>query len=148
MRDGCSNRNRKNGRYVVEHCAVLDSVRHVRKGAKAMSKEKRLIDANALKEKLQEHHDFFVDGCGGFHYLTPKDKARVDEITNCIAEICNTPTIDAVEVVHGRWIEVLVLQTDISSLYDYTCSECEIVSCRVSNYCPNCGAKMDGDGDA
>lgn len=56
----------------------------------------RLIDADALKEKLQEHHDFFVDGCGGFRYLTSKDKARVDEITNCIAEICNVPTVDAV----------------------------------------------------
>ena len=62
----------------------------------------RLIDANALKEKLQEHHDFFVDGVGGFRYLTPKDKARVDEITNCIAEIVNAPTVDAVEVVRCK----------------------------------------------
>ena len=29
-----------------------------------MLTEKRLIDANALKEKLQKHHDFFVDGVG------------------------------------------------------------------------------------
>ena len=64
-----------------------------------MANEKRLIDANELKEKLQEHHDFFVDGVGGFRYLTPKDKARVDEITNCIAEIVNAPAVDAVEVV-------------------------------------------------
>lgn len=63
-----------------------------------MANEKRLdlIDRNKLKEKLQEHHDFFVDGVGGFRYLTPKDKARVDEITNCIAEIVNAPTVDAV----------------------------------------------------
>ena len=67
-----------------------------------MENEKRLIDANALKEKLQEHHDFFVDGCGGFRYLTPKDKARVDEIDNCIAEIVNATTVDAVEVVRCK----------------------------------------------
>ena len=63
-----------------------------------MKQDKRLIDANALKEKLQDHHDFFVDGVGGFHYLTPKDKARVDEITHCIAEIVNAHTVDAVEI--------------------------------------------------
>ena len=67
-----------------------------------MEKEKRLIDANALKEKLQNHHDFFVDGVGGFRYLTLKDKARVDEITHCIAEIVNAPTVDAVEVVRCK----------------------------------------------
>ena len=67
-----------------------------------MANEKRLIDANALKERLQGHHDFFVDGVGGFHYLTPKDKARVDEITHCIAEIVNAPTVDAVEVVRCK----------------------------------------------
>ena len=63
-----------------------------------MANEKRLdlIDRNELKEKLQEHHDFFVDGVGGFSYLTPKDKARVDEITHCIAETVNAPTVDAV----------------------------------------------------
>ena len=61
-----------------------------------------LIDRNALKKKLQEHHDFFVDGVGGFRYLTPKDKARVDEITNCIAEVANAPTVDAVEVVRCK----------------------------------------------
>lgn len=61
-----------------------------------MATEKRLIDANALKEKLQAHHDFFVDAWGGFSNLPPKDKARVDEITHCIAEICNAPTVDAV----------------------------------------------------
>lgn len=63
-----------------------------------MSNEERLIDANKLESKLQEHRDFFVDGVGGFRFLSPKDKARVDEITNCIAEVCNAPTVDAVPV--------------------------------------------------
>ena len=108
-----------------------------------MENEKRLIDANALKEKLQVHHDFFVDGVGGFRYLTPKDKARVDEITNCIAEVANAPTVDAVEVVHGRWVK--------NGWNDYSCSACEVQFIGHGafgwKFCPNCGAKMDGDGN-
>lgn len=87
-----------------------------------MATEKRLIDANALKDKLQEHHDFFVDGVGGFHYLTPKDKARVDEIDNCIAEIVNAPTVDAVEVSDKkllRAIKLLIKQYEHSKNSDY-----------------------------
>ena len=114
-----------------------------------MENKKRLIDANALKEKLQEHHNFFVDGCGGFRYLTPKDKARVDEITNCIAETVNAPTVDAVEVVHGIWtpVDVIAKKAGYSVRY-YHHAECKVNPCRLfecmDDYCPNCGAKMDG----
>ena len=66
------------------------------------SNEKRLIDANALREKLQAHHDFFVNAWGGFSNLPVKDKARVDEITNCIAEVVNATAVDAVEVVRCK----------------------------------------------
>lgn len=61
-----------------------------------------LILRNALSEKLQAHHDFFVNGWGGFSNLPIKDKVRVDEITNCIAEVMNAPAVDAVEVVRCR----------------------------------------------
>lgn len=55
-----------------------------------------LISRSALSEKLQAHHDFFVNGWGGFSNLPIKDKIRVDEITNCIAEVMNAPAVDAV----------------------------------------------------
>ena len=52
--------------------------------------------------------------------------------------IDNVPTV---EVVHGHWIH------DINNLYG--CSECmerETMSPKkLKNYCPNCGAQMDGD---
>ena len=102
-----------------------------------MEKEVRRIDANKLESKLQEHHDFFVDGVGGFRFLSPKDKARVDEITNCIAEVCNAPTVDAVEVCycdncvnHGN-----CLPEDIFRMV------------RIEKpYC--CAGKVDGDTNA
>ena len=67
-----------------------------------MATEKRMIDANALKSKLQEHHDYFVDGWGGFDKMSFATKCRVDEIDNCIAEIVNAITVDAVKVVRCK----------------------------------------------
>jgi hypothetical protein len=48
------------------------------------------------------------------------------------------PTADVVEVKYGRWKG--------AGLGDYLCSECwEVYSGgNEFNYCPNCGAKMDG----
>ena len=60
----------------------------------------RPIDGDALKGKLKKHHDFFVNAWGGFKNLPPDCKARVDEISSCIAEIVNAPTIDQ----YGTWI--------------------------------------------
>lgn len=54
----------------------------------------------------------------------------------------DTPAADVVEVRHGEWVYG---EFDIPH-----CSECgvEVMPNNVSNYCPNCGAKMDGkDGE-
>lgn len=112
-----------------------------------MASEKRLIDANALKAKLQEHHDFFVDAWRGFSKMTYATKCRVDEIDNCIAEIVNAPTVDAVEVVHGRWIPTYHTYYNRYGEHqiadEWHCSECQIYSRDEWNYCPNCCARMD-----
>ena len=96
----------------------------------------RLIDADKLKDKLQQHHDFYVMAWGGFGKMPIGEKQRVDEITSCIAEVVNAPTIDAVEVVRGEWI----------SLHNgkWKCSECgiEVLIYAKGNFCPNCGADM------
>lgn len=58
------------------------------------------------------------------------------------------PTIDAVEVVHGRWKSYH--EADIGyDEYGVRCSNCgfEVEDHEVKfimHYCPNCGAKMDG----
>lgn len=52
----------------------------------------------------------------------------------------NLPVADVVEVRHGWW------KWD-GFVYDapWQCSECGTFSEYKSNYCPNCGTKMDGD---
>ena len=52
----------------------------------------------------------------------------------------NMPTVDAVPVVHGRWIP---FHSKISGDIQY-CSAYEIGFVAKSDYCPHCGAMMDG----
>lgn len=54
------------------------------------------------------------------------------------------PTVDAVPVVHGRWIP---FHSEAAGDIQY-CSACEIGFDAKTDYCPHCGAKMDGDGNA
>ena len=66
-----------------------------------------------------------------------------DWLSECF-EVDASPVVDAVEVVHGRWVEDT--KTDMIA-----CTECGhawniIDNCTETfNYCPNCGAKMDGE---
>ena len=92
-----------------------------------MATEKRLIDANALIDRM-------VILC---------DEYGIDDCTfdNICCEIVQAPTVDAVEVVHGRWLNELR-----GSSLNGTCSVCgdyDHAYAFAWKYCPNCGAKMD-----
>ena len=62
------------------------------------------------------------------------------------------PAVDAVEVVHGRWGTEKCNHKphrikNPEKWVIYKCSVCCYSNGRKqSNYCPNCGAKMDGEG--
>ena len=102
-----------------------------------MATEKRLIDANALKANFSILGEFAKDL---WHAAT------------ILSVIDNAPTVDAVEVVHGHWREwwppAHMILTGEEMLY--RCSACDAKYADVSGYkfCPNCGARMDGDGNA
>lgn len=53
---------------------------------------------------------------------------------------CFKDHISLVEVVHGRWIKAECSEKDGNS----SCSECGHWDWNDCNYCPNCGAKMNG----
>ena len=50
-------------------------------------------------------------------------------------------------VKHGRWImkETMIRSPFAKNAY---CSVCLEETSDAHNYCPNCGTRMDGDGDA
>lgn len=92
-----------------------------------MENEKRLIDANVIIRDLTA-------------MMSEYDAISLDGM---IRGLTQAPTVDAVEVVHGRWIG----ETG-GYMWRQNCSVCnEPVYNKMKpyyNYCPYCGAKMDG----
>ena len=100
-----------------------------------MVTEKRLIDVNKVIDEMQKCID---------ESPYARDSIAVTTFGAIIDYLKKEPTVDAVEVVHGRWEQ--------GDMYDYgdVCSRCDwdsaIEPCDFS-YCPNCGAKMDGESE-
>ena len=105
-----------------------------------MANEKRLVDANVLIRDLTAMKSVY-------------DAIALDGMIKALNE---APTVDAMEVVHGRWI----ISGEEYRNQDVTCSACGDKretygwprkqlerEYQKKHYCPNCGAKMDGDGD-
>ena len=94
-----------------------------------MATEKRLIDAKALERQIKE----------AFKDSNPVLMGQM------LRWVRKQTIVDAVEVVHGHWVsdkaDILfhcsVCETQISTDWDY--------DDLCWNYCPNCGAKMDGE---
>lgn len=121
-----------------------------------MATEKRLIDANALKEE----HDYLMQDPEVGNTMKWCEAVRYYNATKIIEK---SPTVDAVEVVHGYWHIDDYDSGDpgyYSAYIEVHCSKCGYELGAESgqygwsygdpfplNYCPNCGAKMDGDGN-
>lgn len=61
-----------------------------------------------------------------------------------LREVSDAPAADVAPVVHGRWVCV---DTDTEQFF--LCNRCKKKEYWESNYCPNCGCRMDGgDSDA
>lgn len=67
-----------------------------------------------------------------------------------VGDIEGAPAVDAAPVVHGRWGEYESFSLT-PSMNGCPCSVCKThfspSSIILMNYCPNCGAKMDGGND-
>ena len=96
-----------------------------------MANEKRLISLDeALKATRSEI------------YWTESQQAAVRLF------LVQQPRVDAMEVVNGRWVkDEEASKNHIEAIY--SCSACQNHDAwgemEKTNYCPHCGAKMDGE---
>ena len=90
--------------------------------------------------------------------LTPESLAiRVindSDVEWCLSELSDILAADVAPVVHGRWEDVPNQYISVAGKNGSysgnvtSCSACEEVNPNAykTNYCPNCGAKMDLEG--
>ena len=96
------------------------------------------INREAFIGEIEKHYCAPCKGQGGD---LGGDWCRSCVINSVLEKLREFPAADAVQVVHGRWI----------ASYDEfcACSICKYpvyVGWNQTNYCPNCGAKMDKEG--
>lgn len=115
----------------------------------------RLIDANEIANGMDQ---YFCNVCSS----SDGERCRDCEINEVLRLIDNTPTVEAQPVKHGYWEEKPSYAEDKALGFDFqiVCSECDLQNSYFifgegdepeektfirSKYCPNCGARMDGD---
>lgn len=98
----------------------------------------RYIDKFALQDKLQKKKP----GIANKRYT----EGWNDAVLMVKSMVHSAPTADVAPVVHGRWIpkEENVWNLEMPVVVDWLCSECNISGHYTLNFCPNCGARMDG----
>ena len=90
-----------------------------------MTMAKEYIEREALKERFNSHLP-----------IGESIRGIIDDI----------PAADVVEVKRGKWTFEHDPITDPKGYFiRIVCSCCGLKTGQVSNYCPNCGAKMDGE---
>jgi hypothetical protein len=95
----------------------------------------RLIDSDTLLEQFRTLRDKWGTE-SAIH------RAVRGALVDCILKTRDAPTIDAVPVKHGVWRRGENFGGEFRD-----CSVCNVRQYKVLfwKYCPNCGAKMDGD---
>lgn len=105
-----------------------------------METERRLIDANALKKKAIRVST--VKGMGN------KEHCYIKAVGT--HEIDKAPTVDAAEVVHARWVDNHCTACGMMPMGDELWTHLDADPPKMEwfmDYCPCCGAKMDGGTD-
>ena len=121
-----------------------------------MANEKRLIDLDKLVAHFRatKIDEVFPN----WKELFPSTQAAIIRLTTKYrAIVLNAPIVDAVEVVHGKWVKTKesLGWNEVDCVECYICHESWLSDVDDSfdylehwHFCPNCGAKMDGDGNA
>lgn len=105
----------------------------------------RLVDVDAL---INEH----CSSCNE----DVRNECKTDPMCGSLAWFTDAPTVEAVPVVHGRWIKGIIEREPVikngkvyrNDTLTFQCSKCKETFAGITNgfnFCPYCGTKMDGD---
>lgn len=106
----------------------------------------RWIDADALYDEVKKREEtarqWVLDTPSSFNGnpnpAAIRYAAILGERTTMMHMIFDAPAADVAQVRHGRWLKHAC----------YVCSVCGVANNDEYDFCPNCGAKMDGgDGE-
>ena len=121
--------------FAADVCEVLKDI---------YVKEAPTVDAVEMKEVYEIVYKLECLLCHATGNKYSKAGYDLDDmcrmVTDYIEECCQEAVDEA--VVHGRWRRVF----DDSAGWVDMCSNCKEFG-DTTPYCPNCGAKMDGDGN-
>ena len=93
----------------------------------------RLIDADALIDDIKNNL---------WDWETVDGITATTVLKQTISDIGNQPTIEERK---GKWLQD---KHDIAGYGYFDCSECGADFYDTYDFCPNCGAKMEGEEDA
>ena len=96
------------------------------------------IDREALRNSV-ESIDWYSVYKGKLTAGAPNTENALYKASSIYAVIDNAPAADVATVQHGRWID-----TDSEFAQCSLCKYPVYAAWNATNYCPNCGAKMDG----
>ena len=102
------------------------------------------IEREAISEEIRK---YYYKNPPNFSYGEGFDRG----LDRAQRAILDAPAADVAPVRHGRWVQVICHEEFEDGFVDRVkecCSVCHAPNGRkTTNYCPDCGAKMDGGAD-
>ena len=99
-----------------------------------------LISRRMMLDKMIRHKSLFSTNQYEYIALSKVDKARADEIDNCIADLRNAPDAEP-----ERTAKVTLLTPESKGYWSTKgrCQNCGFLLERKHAYCQNCGVRLD-----
>ena len=101
---------------------------------------------DAARELRSRAHRFTVADERG-QTRTTKWSEDVIYLTAAMNGLMSVRAADVVERKHGKWVFGCDEETGEQDLYAWTCSLCGEKYPWQPNFCPNCGAQMESEGE-
>lgn len=89
---------------------------------------------------VQDEIDRWLDSVGTV--LVGKGLSYYGELIGCLED---APAADVAPVRHGKWVKIGADKRGRGGIWQ--CSLCKRCELFVTDYCPNCGAKMDQEAE-